>query len=414
MDWRARVRSLRASGWWNPGTAAYLLGRAVRRDSAALPSDEASLRAAAAWLARAQDATADGGIAGRYRLAGGWSSSYPETTGYAIPSLLTLAKVLGDRQYLERAGRCVAFLRSVQLPSGAFPALEIADNRTAPSPFNSAQIVHGLHQWYLATGDAIVLDSIARAARWICDVQDDDGAWRRHFYRNLACAYSAQAACWLAEVADDLGEPRFRACAERNLRWVLQQRDPATGWFDRAGFSEADHQQRRAHTHTIAYTIAGVLRMADRLDVAEGREAALVASSRLLERFERSKTLAGVLNHRWQAEARYVCLTGNAQLAVIWLELARSTRDLRFANAAFHAIDQVKRAQTLAHRDGGIRGGIPGSWPIGGEYIAFAFPNWAAKFFVDALTAKRECLDQLDSERRLAVSMPGGQMSVSL
>jgi beta-L-arabinofuranosidase (glycosyl hydrolase family 127) len=408
VDWRGPVRSLRAAGWWRPSTASYLLRGAVRRGSTALPSDEASLRAAAAWLARAQDATGDGGIAGRYRLAGGWSSSYPETTGYAIPTLLTLADILDDRQYRERAGRSVEFLRSVQLRSGAFPALEIADNRTEPSPFNSAQIVHGLHRWYLTTGDATVLDPITRAAHWICDVQDDDGAWRRHFYRNLACAYSAHAACWLAEVADDVGEPKFRRCAERNLRWVLQQRDPDTGWFDRAGFSEADHRARRSHTHTIAYTVAGVLRLSERLDDAEGRDAAVGAASRILERFERSKTLAAVLNHRWQPQAAYVCLTGNAQMAVIWLELARSARDLRFANAAFGAIDQVKRAQTLAHSDGGIRGGIPGSWPIGGDYIAFAFPNWAAKFFIDALVAKRECLARLREPVQPPAAAPAG------
>src|SRR5262249_8340808 len=153
----------------------------------------------------------------------------------------------------ERARRSVEFLLSVQLPSGAFPALEIADNRIAPSPFNSAQIVHGLHQWHVATGDAAVLDPIRRAGRWICGMQDADGAWRKYFYREIACAYSAHAACWLAEAADVVDEPRFLAAADRNLRWVLSLRDADTGWFDRAGFSEADHERRRAHTHTIAY-----------------------------------------------------------------------------------------------------------------------------------------------------------------
>ena len=372
------------------------------------------MRGAAAWLACAQDATGDGGIAGRYRLASGWSSSYPETTGYAIPTLLTLADVLGDDEYRQRAGRCVAFLRSVQLPSGAFPGLEVADNRTNPSPFNSAQIIHGLHRWYLATGDRTVLDPIRRAAHWICDVQDGDGAWRRYFYRQLACAYSAYAACWLAEIADDLDEPRFRASAERNLRWVLSLRDAETGWFDRSGFSERDHEQRCAHTHTIAYTLDGVLRMSDRFDAADGRDAVRVAAERLLERLERSKTLAGVLNHRWQPQADYVCLTGNAQIALIWMRIARSTGDVRFVNAAFKAIDEVKRAQTLAHTNGGIRGGIPGSWPIGGEYVQFALPNWAAKFFVDALCAKRACLALwLDSTRRPAFNPSGSGMPIA-
>lgn len=393
MTVRAYVHRLRASGWWKPSLAGYsVLPTIWTADGGALPSDDASLRAAAEWLTRAHDATSDGGIAGRYRLATGWSSSYPETTGYIVPTLLALADVFGDARYRERARRCVGFLLSVQLPSGAFPALEIADNRTAPSPFNSAQIVHGLHAWHCATGDPAVLDPIRRAGRWICDAQDEDGAWRKYFYREIACAYSAHAACWLAEAADTVDDPRFLAAAERNLRWVLSLQDRETGWFDRAGFSEADHEHRRAHTHTIAYTIDGVRRLSDRLGIIEGRDAVLLAATRLAERLERAGTLAGVLNHRWRPEARYVCLTGNAQMASIWLAAARACGDLRLVSAAFKAIDEVKRAQALTHPNPGIRGGIPGSWPIDGAYIQYALPNWAAKFFVDALCAKQAWL----------------------
>ena len=52
-------------------------------------SDDDHLRAAAQWLASAQDSQADGGVAGRYRLDRGWTSSYPETTGYIVPTLRT-------------------------------------------------------------------------------------------------------------------------------------------------------------------------------------------------------------------------------------------------------------------------------------------------------------------------------------
>jgi hypothetical protein len=32
-----------------------------------------------------------------------------------------------------------------------------------------------------------------------------------------------------------------------------------------------------------------------------------------------------------------------------------------------------------------VRGGIAGSAPIWGDYSRFEYPNWAAKFFADAL-----------------------------
>src|SRR5262245_34594310 len=42
------------------------------------------------WLARAQDnsATNDGGVARHYSLVSGWGPSYPESTGYIIPTLI--------------------------------------------------------------------------------------------------------------------------------------------------------------------------------------------------------------------------------------------------------------------------------------------------------------------------------------
>src|ERR1051326_5381081 len=57
------------------------------------------LLAAAEWLKRAQDATGNGGFSGRYHLRTGWSSSYPETTGYIVPTLLELSRYLGDPDY---------------------------------------------------------------------------------------------------------------------------------------------------------------------------------------------------------------------------------------------------------------------------------------------------------------------------
>src|SRR5687767_2693467 len=109
-----KLRSLRP---WRTGHAKLLLAQVLDTDANARSdlSDDDYLIAAAKWLAAAQDAARDGGIAGRYKLATGWSSSYPETTGYAVPTLLKLADYLGDASYRARAGRAIDFLLSVQL-----------------------------------------------------------------------------------------------------------------------------------------------------------------------------------------------------------------------------------------------------------------------------------------------------------
>src|SRR3990172_3334377 len=59
------------------------------------------------WLCRAQDysSTHDGGVARHFSLITGWGSSYPETTGYIVPTLLEVAEETGDANLTDRARR---------------------------------------------------------------------------------------------------------------------------------------------------------------------------------------------------------------------------------------------------------------------------------------------------------------------
>src|SRR5205814_235184 len=155
----------------------------------------------------------------------------------------------------ERAGRCIEFLLSIQLPEGAFPGLEISENRTRPSIFNSAQILNGLTAWHRETGDQRTLEAARRCAHWLCDNQDADGAWRKHLYGDRTYTYISHAACWLAEFGEHTGDERCLNAARANLEWVLAQVDESTGFIDNCGFSADDHAARRGVTHTIAYTI---------------------------------------------------------------------------------------------------------------------------------------------------------------
>lgn len=134
------VRCVWEARGWRPEYARLLwlqIAHRGRNREAGLTEDD-QLRAAAGWLARAQDAMTDGGVCGRFLFATGWTSSYPETTGYIIPTFLALARELGDARFEERALRCVEFLLRLQLPDGAFPGGEVREGTTAPSVFNTA------------------------------------------------------------------------------------------------------------------------------------------------------------------------------------------------------------------------------------------------------------------------------------
>ena len=269
---------------WRPDRARLLWSQVAHRGrnrDAGFTEDD-HLRAAAEWLAVGQDAMTDGGVGGRYRLDGGWTSSYPETTGYIIPTFLALSRHFGDPTFKLRAKRCADFLLSLQLPDGAFPGREVHENTTLPSVFNTAQILCGLVAWHQTSGDRRMLEAARRAADWIISVQDPDGAWRRHVYGDLATTYSAYASCWLAEFGVHTDTQRYVAAAARHLEWVLQHYDKTTGWFDLAGFSLEAHRARQAVLHTVAYTLWGVLRTSELLEhrtgIAAVETAALAAA----------------------------------------------------------------------------------------------------------------------------------------
>lgn len=404
------LRIARDARAWRPSRLQLLTAGFFHRNRNADAgfTDSDHLQAASRWIERAQDASGDGGICGRYYLRRGWSSSYPETTGYLIPTLLRLADELGEPRYRDRAGRAVDFLLSVQLESGAFPALEIAENRTGPSIFNSAQIVCGLRAWHAATGDERAMKAMRQACDWIVGEQDQDGAWRKHLYGNITYTYMAHAACWIAEAGEYLRYRPYLDSARRHLEWVLTHRDAETGWFNDCGFDAEEHLRRQAPTHTIAYTIWGVLLISRILAHQEGMSAARAAALSVARRLELSGCLPGILDHRWRPKASHACLTGNAQMALIWLELHRLENDPPLLSAACKAIDLVKRAQPMRASDGNVRGGIAGSDPVWGSYIPLALPNWAAKFFVDALIEKRSALRRLRVPAAAAAVLPAG------
>jgi folate-dependent phosphoribosylglycinamide formyltransferase PurN len=401
--WIGRVYAARP---WRPGRARFLLRNAFGYPERK-PNDERDhLVAAATWLQAAQDSQPDGGISGRYRLNSGWSSSYPETTGYAIPTLLALAEALGESRFHERARKAVEFLLSVQLPSGGFPGMEITAESSEPSAFNTAQIIHGLLAWHAATGDPQVLEAALRAGEWLVSIQEPDGSWIRHYYGGVACDYAAHLSCWIAELGVYTDEPRFLDSAARHLDWVLSHIECETGWFQRAGFSAEQHAAGEAFTHTIAYTIWGVLFLSEILGRDDGIAAALRAARAVARRLELSRRLPGILDTRWRGRNTAACLTGNCQMALIWLRLYDRSGDVTLLNAALKAIDLVKDAQDIDNPDPGVRGGIAGSDPVWGEYITNAMPNWAAKYFIDALLAKKAVLSRFGERGSQRFTIP--------
>lgn len=155
--------------------------RAIKADRRGLrvedPGPEAVVDAGLEWLVRAQrcSATRDGGVARHYDLKSGWGSSYPETTGYIVPTVLEGHRLFPDRQYSQRAKEMLEWLRSIQFESGAFQGGMIDQAPRVPVTFNTGQILLGLAAGAGEIGEPYAA-SAAAAADWLVETQVES-AW---------------------------------------------------------------------------------------------------------------------------------------------------------------------------------------------------------------------------------------------
>jgi hypothetical protein len=105
----------------------------------------------------------------------------------------------------------------------------------------------------------------------------------------------------------------------------------------------------------------------------------------LVEMYERTGKLKGRYDENWKPAASWRCLTGEAQLALVLLRLAKVTGNQRYTAAARSLLEGVARLQDLESPHSESYGSVAGSDPIWGDYGPFNYLNWAAKFFMDAL-----------------------------
>lgn len=383
---------------WKPSNARLVWSHYTDRFDGSYATDKAHILSALDWLKRAQDSTKDGGVSGRFLLNKGWTDSYPETSGYIIPTLIEVGELYKDPDCKARCKNIVDFLYSVQMDCGAFPGGEHNPCvKSHPIVFNTGQIIIGLVAWYNLTRDKRALESLDRACKWLVEVQEDDGSWKRFTYGTIATAYHTRVAWPLAMYGKLVGDDKSLRSADRFIEWVLRGANSESGWVAKMDFADENHESNRSITHTLAYTYRGLLEYAMITGRQDITDLVGVASGNMIDRFEQHDYLSGIMDSNWNNREPFTCLTGNCQLSIIWLKLYQLNNDTRFLKSATKLLDVVKRYHSLTSSSAGIRGGISGSAPIWGQYIKYGYPNWAVKFFIDALILLNRVTGQLRS-----------------
>ena len=357
----------------------FQAGETVLVDRAA----QQRLQAALEWIGRAQRAAGDGGISkGYHSIRRRWSPSYPETTGYTIPTLLNAAVELSRPDLQTLALALADYLLGAATPEGG--VVHWADRASQPVIFDTGQVLFGWLAAFEASRDVRYLEAATRAGNWLAAAQDSSGAWVMYQHLGVVKTINSRVAWALLELYRHTKQEAHRRAAVCNLDWVLGQQD-IDGWFRHCAFRDGEDP----FTHTLVYTAEGLFESGCLLNEERYTTAATRTADALLARQHADGWLASTYRSGWQATSRSSCLTGNCQASRIWLRLFALRGNTAYAEGAQRAITFVSRTQRLSAADPGVRGGIAGSAPLYGRYERFKYPNWAAKFYVDALLTLR-------------------------
>jgi hypothetical protein len=355
------------------------------------PGPEAVIASCIQWLCLAQDKSAskDGGVARDFSLLAGWATSYPETTGYIIPTMIDMAQRNGDPSLHERARRMLDWCVSIQFEEGGFQGGKIDAKPRVPVTFNTGQILIGLAAGAAEYGDPRYLQAMHRAASWLRDSQDADGCWRKFptpFAQPGEKAYETHVSWGLFEAERVAPGHGYGAAGLRQVEWALTKQQ-SNGWFASNCLTDPENPL----THTIGYVLRGVLEgqlLSGRADLLQ---AAVRTANNLIGAIGPGGYLPARLDRNFGPAADYACLTGSAQIAHCFFLLYRLTGESRYFAAGQKLTAFVRRT---VRQDGPADqvGGIKGSFPVNGAYGQWQYLNWAAKFCIDANVLEAELM----------------------
>ncbi len=390
----AKLQRLRAHPILNP--AAFEESWRERAGHVVDPDHRPHLVAAVDWLARAQDAAAQGagdekgkgGVARGYSLAWSpmcgscaWQPPVPGGAGEIIPVLYSASRHLRRSALADRAEYAALWELDLQLPSGAMRASWT--ERPAPSVANTGQALLDWLAAFRETGAGIFAGAARRAAWFLLATLGEDGVWRQGRIQDAnrhAALFDARAAWALAEAGRRLRAPECRAAAARALRAVARQQHE-NGWLPECSGSG----RQGALAGTVADTIRGLLEGGRVLEDEDLIARAARAAERAALAMDPAGRFPGSLASDWRPAASWGCLSGTAQMATIWLRLFETTREIRWLEPVDTALRFLKSTQNRVSTDPGVHGGIKAAYPLGAEHGAYQLLVSGTAGFADAL-----------------------------
>ena len=272
------------------------------------------------------------------------NQSYPEVTGYIIPSILDW----GER---DMSIRLAEWLISIQNPDGSWNA---SDNKIAYT-FDTGQILKGLIS--LVDEKPQYKEAIIKGCDWIMTKQrtdgsietPDDSAWGLPGGKCVPEAIHLYALQPILAASKKWNIPKYEECVKKALGFYLAQ---------------PDLTDFNTLSHFHAYIIEGLI------DLGQTDRAKKAMAE--IEKYQNKNGSVPAY-----PDVRWICSTGLFQYAVCWYKL----NDLQKGNKVFAYACKLQNKS----------GGWYGSYGKKAEYFPNEEISWSVKYFLDALHLKIRC-----------------------
>ncbi len=343
---------------------------------------EKQTKATLHWLRRSIE-QGGGGSAAYYHLWRGWAAPYPETTGYVIETLFDCSDYFQEEQWKNLAISCADWLCRIQRTDGAFPGGVGTEGE--PLIFDTGQIIFGLTRAFVETGEEKYKLSLEQTVEWLLRHVERDSSWRKFAYLpSYTPSYYTRVVWAVLNANQVLRQAEIDQQMQQALDFYLEKINPNQSIQDWA-FAPGE----AAFTHTIAYTLRGMLESVLLLEKSDLLPQPLSVLDKIVKLYQQQGRLAGRYDAHWQGDYTFSCVTGDAQMSILLARAYQTTGDQIYLDVATQIFERTAEQQwTLPIH--GLQGAIPGSAPVWGAYQRFRFPNWAAKFYLDGYLALKK------------------------
>lgn len=351
-------------------------------------NDKIIIKKSVNWLLECKKNSLDNGICVLFDLnINKLTSSFPETSGYIIPTLVECYKIIKKQILIKEAKEISDWILDIIQEDGGLgePYGFFSLN---PRIFTTAQAILGLLSIYEIFKEKKYINGAIKMGNFLLNNLNKDGSWNtKYLFLKKNTAYKSRVSWILFLLYKKTNDHRYKYGCIRSINFIIEKLN-INNVPKFCSFKNDDSLL----THLLGYHLVALINFSFQKKLLGKKKIKKILSItdyfyKLLKcHIDKYGIIKGELNLSGKKTVNYSCLTGNFQLLYFAI-LYEKRRNIK-KNKLSDKIYQFAKKYQVKSKNKLIDGAIAGSYPINGDYCSNMLPSWASKFFIDSLLLK--------------------------